>query len=99
MPSIINEEIILQKSYHKKVIAGAVLILDPSINPVAPATMHPTANPTIILIFLRNGEPSISVSTMLTKDKNPMPINSGEPHSKGRGAKIVGQSWNIPSAG
>lgn len=58
--------------------------------------MHPTANPTIILMFLRKGEPNISVSTMLMKDKNPRPINSGEPQGKGLGARVVGQRAKIP---
>lgn len=70
----------LEKAYHKKVIAGAVLILLPSIYPAAPATIHPTARPTMILIFFRNGDPKSSVRIMLTKDRKPRPMNSGEPH-------------------
>lgn len=60
-------------------MAGAVLIELPSMYPAAPATIHPTTNPTMILMFLRNGEPKSSVRMMLTKDRNPRPMNSGEP--------------------
>lgn len=63
-------------------MAGALLIVVSSIYPAAPATMQPTARPTIMLIFLRNGEPNISVRMMVTKDRNPRPINSGEPQLK-----------------
>ena len=33
---------------------------------------------------------------MLTKLKKPKPMNSGEPQGRGRGARVVGQSANIP---
>lgn len=33
-----------------------------------------------MLMFLRNGEPKSSVSTMLMNDRKPRPMNSGEPH-------------------
>ena len=36
---------------------------------------------------------------MVTKDKNPSPMNSGEPQGSGRGALIVGQSWKMPEVG
>jgi len=52
----------------------------PSMYPVAPATRHPTASPTMILAFLRNGDPKSSVRIMLTKERNPRPMNCGEPH-------------------
>lgn len=74
-------------------------MLLPSMYPAAPATIHPTAKPTIIEIFLRNGEPKSSVRMMLTKDRKPSPINSGEPHGSGRGARVVGQSWKMPEDG
>lgn len=74
-------------------------MVESSMYPAAPATMHPIANPTIMLIFFRNGDPNISVKIMLTKDRNPRPINSGDPHNKGRGAKVVGQSAKIPEVG
>jgi hypothetical protein len=45
-----------------KVMAGAVWIGDPSMYPAAPATMHPTIKPTIILAFFMNGEPNNSTS-------------------------------------
>ena len=80
-------------------MTGALLIVDPSIYPAAPATMHPTARPTMMLMFLRNGEPNSSVKIILTNDKNPRPMNSGEAHGSGRGAKIVGQSWKMPLVG
>lgn len=67
-------------THHKKVIDGADLMLELSIYPVAPATMQPTAKPTIIDTFFRNGEPNSSTSRMLTKDRKPRPMNSGEPH-------------------
>lgn len=34
----------------------------------------------MILIFFRNGEPNISVSIIAANDRNPRPMNSGEPH-------------------
>ena len=52
-----------------------------------------------MLIFLRKGEPNISVKTMLMKDKNPMPMNSGEPQGNGRGAAMSGHNWKNPSVG
>ena len=67
-------------AYHKKVIAGADLIPLPSIYPAAPATIHPTARPTMILMFFKNGDPKSSVRMMLTKERKPRPMNSGEPH-------------------
>lgn len=74
-------------------------MLDPSMYPAAPATMQPTASPTIMLMFLRNGEPKSSVRMMLTNDRKPSPMNSGEPQGSGRGASVVGQSWNMPLVG
>jgi hypothetical protein len=91
-------------------------MLLPSMYPAAPATIQPTTSPTMILIFFRNGEPNNSMIMILEKDKNPNPINSGEPqllykaqiqvsrsvyitHGRGRGAKIVGHSLNIPLDG
>jgi hypothetical protein len=61
--------------YHKNVITGALVMVLPSMYPAAPATIHPTASPTMILAFLRNGEPKISVRMMLTKERNPRPMN------------------------
>jgi hypothetical protein len=66
--------------YHKNVIIGALVMVLPSMYPAAPATIHPTASPTMILAFLRNGEPKSSVRIMLTKERNPRPMNCGEPH-------------------
>jgi hypothetical protein len=54
--------------------------------------MHPTARPTMMLMFFKNGDPKSSVKMMLTNDRNPSPINSGDAHGRGRGAKMVGQS-------
>ena len=71
----------LQKvTHHKKVITGADLIVELSKYPAPPATMQPTARPMMILIFFKNGDPKSSVSTIDMNDKNPRPINSGEPH-------------------
>ena len=67
------------EDYHRKVIAGAVRILLPSMYPAAPATIQPTTRPTMMLIFFRKGEPKSSVSTILMKERNPRPISSGEP--------------------
>lgn len=67
-------------AYHRKVIAGAVVILLPSIYPAAPETMHPTANPTMMEMFLRKGDPKSSVRMIEMKDRKPMPMNCGEPH-------------------
>ena len=50
-------------------------------------------------MFLRNGDPNSSVKMMLTKDREPRPMNSGEPQGKGRGANIVGQSSKMPEVG
>jgi hypothetical protein len=33
------------------------------------------------------------------KERNPNPINCGDPHCAARGAKMVGHSWKIPSVG
>lgn len=69
-----------EKAYQRNVIAGAVVMLLPSMYPAAPATMQPTASPTMMLMFFKNGEPNISVMTMLMNDRKPRPMNSGEPH-------------------
>jgi hypothetical protein len=69
-----------QRAHQRKVIAGADLILLPSIYPVAPETIQPTASPTMMLTFFKNGEPNNSVSNIVTNDKNPSPMNSGDPH-------------------
>ena len=61
-------------------MAGAVLMLLLSMYPAAPATMHPTASPTIIDMFFRNGDPKSSVRMIETNDRNPSPMNSGDPH-------------------
>ena len=50
--------------------------------------MHPTARPTMTEMFLRNGDPNNSVKMMLTNDRNPRPMNSGEPQGRGRGADL-----------
>lgn len=42
--------------------------------------MHPTTKPTIMLMFLRNGDPKISVKMIDMKETNPRPMNSGDPH-------------------
>jgi len=34
----------------------------------------------MILMFLRNGDPKISVKMIETKETNPRPMNSGDPH-------------------
>ena len=67
-------------AHHKNVIDGADLMLELSMYPVAPATMQPTAKPTIIDAFFRNGEPNSSTIRMVTKDRKPRPMNWGEPH-------------------
>lgn len=85
--------------YHKNVIAGAVVMLLPSMYPAAPATMQPTAKPTMTEMFLRKGDPNSSVMMMLMKDRNPSPMNSGEPQGRGRGAAILGQSSKNPEVG
>lgn len=82
-----------------KVMAGAVVMLLPSMYPAAPATMQPTARPTMTEMFLRKGDPNSSVRMMLTNDRKPRPMNSGEPQGRGRGAAILGQSWKKPDAG
>lgn len=53
----------------------------------------------MIEMFLRNGEPNSSVRMMLMNDRKPSPIISGEPQSAGRGALLLGQSWNSPVVG
>ena len=70
-----------------------------SMYPAAPATIQPTATPSITDEFFKNGEPKSSVRTMLIKDRNPSPMNSGEPHGSGRGAEVLGQSWKGPDDG
>lgn len=67
-------------THHKKVMVGAELMVLPSIYPAAPATIHPTASPTMILAFFKNGEPSSSVIMIVTNERKPRPMNSGEPH-------------------
>ena len=67
--------------------------------PAAPATMQPTTKPTMILAFFKKGDPNNSVRMMATNDRKPSPMNSGEPHNKGRGAKMVGHIWKIPVSG
>jgi hypothetical protein len=79
---------------HKKVIAGADWIVVLSMYPAPPATIQPTASPTMILIFFINGEPNISVRMIVAKDRKPRPINSGEPQLKRSIlAAIFGWAW------
>jgi hypothetical protein len=59
---------------------GAEVTVLPSTYPAAPATIHPTASPTIILAFFKNGEPNSSVIMMVENERKPRPMNSGEPH-------------------
>lgn len=61
-------------------IAGADLIEELSMYPVAPATMQPMTSPIIIEIFFIKGEPKISVRMMEMKDRKPRPMNSTDPH-------------------
>lgn len=61
-------------------MAGAEVMVLPSIYPAAPATIQPTASPTMILAFFRNGEPNNSVIMMVMNERKPRPMNSGEPH-------------------
>jgi hypothetical protein len=61
--------------------------------------MHPTSNPTIILIFFMNGEPKISVKIMETKDRNPRPMNWGDPHGAAWGAPTLGHRDKGPDVG
>lgn len=61
-------------------MVGAEVMVLPSTYPAAPATTHPTASPTMILAFFKNGEPNSSVIMMVTNERNPRPMNSGEPH-------------------
>ena len=70
-----NDTFHMDGIYHKNVIAGAEFIVELSIYPAAPATIHPTSSPTMILIFFKNGEPKISVKMIETKDRNPRPMN------------------------
>jgi hypothetical protein len=67
-------------AYQRKVIAGADLILDPSMYPAAPATIHPTTRPMMIEMFFMNGLPNSSVSKILAKERKPSPTSSGDPH-------------------
>lgn len=69
-----------RQTYHRNVIAGAEVIVLPSIYPVAPATIHPTASPMMILAFFKKGEPNNSVMMMETNERKPSPMNCGEPH-------------------
>ena len=45
--------------------------------------------------FLKNGEPKISVSTILTNERKPRPMNSGEPHLARSPVSVrqVGNFW------
>lgn len=61
-------------------MTGAEVMVLPSIYPAAPATIHPTASPTMILAFFKNGEPNNSVIMMVTNERKPRPMNCGEPH-------------------
>jgi hypothetical protein len=49
----------------------------------------------MILIFFKNGEPKISVSMMETKDKNPKPMNSGDPQLKKTTSARVLESYML----
>ena len=55
---------------------------------MAPATIHPTTKPRVILMFFRNGDPKISVKIIETKETNPRPMNSGDPHLEDRERSI-----------
>lgn len=61
-------------------MAGAEVIVLPSIYPAAPAAIQPTTRPTMILAFFKNGEPNNSVMMIVTNERKPRPMNSGEPH-------------------
>lgn len=61
-------------------MAGAEVMVLPSIYPAAPPTTHPTTSPTMILAFFKKGEPNSSVMMMVTNERKPRPMNSGEPH-------------------
>jgi len=69
----------MYETNHRKVIAGADVIVESLMYPVAAATMHPTSNPTIILAFFRNGLPNNSVKIIAMNERNPRPMNSGLP--------------------
>jgi hypothetical protein len=58
-------------------------MLLPSMNPVAPAAIQPIIKPTIILAFLRNGDPNNSVKRIARKEIAPIPMKAGLPHLKG----------------
>jgi hypothetical protein len=49
-----------------------------------------------MLMFFINGDPNNSINTIVMNDKNPRPMNSGDPHGRGRGAKMVGQRAKMP---
>lgn len=61
-------------------MTGAEVTVVPSTYPAAPATIHPTTSPTMMLAFFKNGEPNSSVMMMVTKERKPSPMNSAEPH-------------------
>lgn len=76
-------------------MAGAEVMVLPSMYPVAPATMHPTASPTMMLAFFKNGEPNNSVMIMLTNERKPRPMNCGEPHLRDD-VSIVSKRFGSP---
>jgi hypothetical protein len=53
----------------------------------------------MIEMFLMNGDPKTSTRMMVMKDKNPRPMNSGDPQGSGRGAAMLGQSAKNPVSG
>jgi len=63
-----------------KVMAGEVPIVDESIYPVAPATIQPTRRPMMIETFFIKGDPNTSVRRIEMNERNPIPMNSADPH-------------------
>lgn len=80
-------------------MAGADVILLPSMYPSGPATMHPTMSPITIDADFIAGEPTNSSTMMVMKERNPSPMYSGEPQGRAWGDNSVGQREKNPVSG
>jgi hypothetical protein len=86
IPPLVSSEFYLDsKTTHctqRKVIAGAEVMLLPSMYPNGPATMQPTMSPITIDADFIAGDPTNSRMMIVTKERKPSPMYSGEPQGR-----------------
>jgi hypothetical protein len=72
---------------------------DGSKYPQAAAIIQPVKRPITTAQDFIIGEPNRSQRMMVMNTEKPSPMNSADPHGRGFGARIVGQSRKSPSVG